>query len=97
MALLNHLLCKLWQRRIVECDVKGFEEKSGKEGWVSSEDWLAWDEKRLGATSGPENRGSVPGELRRLFSGGSGLEKVVAERRRQAGLLLDEAGAVQPT
>ena len=25
------------------------------------------------------------------------LEKVVAERRRQAGLMLDEAGAVQPT
>ena len=77
--------------------MKGFEEKSGKEGWVSSEDWLVWDKRRLGATWGPENRGSVPGEPRRLFSGGNGLEKVVAERKRQAGLLLDETGAVQPT
>ena len=77
--------------------MKGFEKESGKEGWVSGEDWLVWDKRRLGATWGPENRGSVPGELRRLFSGGSGLEKVDAERRRQTGLLLDEAGAVQPT
>ena len=58
---------------------------------------MVWDEKKLGAAWGPENRGSVPGELRRLFSGGSDSEKVDAERRRQAGLLLDGAGAVQPT
>ena len=40
---------------------------------------------------------SRPGELSRLFSGVGGLEKVLPERRRQAGLLLDGAGAVQPT
>ena len=85
-----YLLCKLWQRRTVDCEVKGFE---GKDGWVWSEDWLAGDVKRLLTT-----RGFVPGELRRLFSGMGALEKVVfPERRRQAGLLLDEAGAVQPT
>ena len=55
--------------------------------------------KRLLATCGPENRRSAPpGEMSRLFSCMGGLEKVVfPERRRQAGLLLDEAGAVQPT
>ena len=54
---------------------------------------MAGDVKRLLTT-----RGFVPGELRRLFSGMGGLEKVVfPDRRRQAGLLLDEAGAVQPT
>ena len=42
LPLLHHLLCKLWQRRMVEWEaVRGFKEKSGKEeGWVCSEDWL---------------------------------------------------------
>ena len=40
---------------------------------------------------------SSPGELSRLFSGVGGFEKVLPERRRQAGLLFDGAGAVQPT
>ena len=40
--LLHHLLSKLWQRRMVEWEVKGFEDKSGKEeGWVCREDLLA--------------------------------------------------------
>ena len=38
-----------------------------------------------------------PGELSRLFSGVGGFEKVLPERRRQAGLLFVGAGAVQPT
>ena len=40
--LLYHLLIKLWQRRMVEWEARGFEDKLGKEeGSVCSEDWLA--------------------------------------------------------
>ena len=38
----DHLLCKLWQRRTVECEMKESEE-SGKDGWAWSDDWLACD------------------------------------------------------